>query len=79
MNKKISTEFQNHNVNGNLLDIDVVAERLHISPHTVRGLVWKRKINFIKIGARVLFRAQDVEDFIQANLVQSFKCEKGKS
>jgi excisionase family DNA binding protein len=64
-------ELQPHNINGHLLDIDEVAERLNISSHTVRGLVWKRKLSHIKIGARVLFRPQDLEDFIQSNLVQS--------
>jgi excisionase family DNA binding protein len=63
----------------NLLHIDAVAERLNISPHPVRGLVWKRKLSHIKIGTRVLFRPQDLEDFIQANLVKSFECDNDKS
>ncbi len=71
MNETQCKELQKHNGHESLLDIVAMAERLNISPHTVRGLVWKRKLSFIKIGARVLFRPQDLEDFIQANLVQS--------
>ncbi len=71
MNEMQCKECQKQDVYESLLSIDTVADRLNISPHTVRGLVWKRKLSFIKIGARVLFRPQDLEDFIQANLVQS--------
>jgi excisionase family DNA binding protein len=56
--------------NGHLVDIDEAAERLSISSHTVRALVRQRKIAFVKLGARVLFRPQDLEDFVQSHLVQ---------
>lgn len=60
-----------NNDNFNLLDIDGAAQRLNISPHTVRALVINRKLTFVKLGARVLFRPQDLEDFIKSCLVQS--------
>lgn len=60
-----------NNKNDHLLDIDEAAEHLSISSHTVRALVSQRKITFVKLGARVLFRPQDLEDFIQFHLVQS--------
>ncbi len=60
-----------NNNTANLLDIDGAAERLNISPHTVRALVINRKLTFVKLGARVLFRSQDLEDFIKSRLVQA--------
>ena len=30
-----------------------------------------RKLTFVKLGARVLFRPQDLEDFIKSRLVQA--------
>jgi excisionase family DNA binding protein len=52
-----------------LLDINEVAEHLNISIHTVRALVRQRKITFVKLGARVLLRLQDLEEFINSNLI----------
>jgi excisionase family DNA binding protein len=60
-----------HNVHGEpLLDIEEAAERLSISSHTVRAMVRQRKIAFVKLGARVLFRSQDLDDYILSHLVQ---------
>ncbi|MFZ5447050.1 MAG: helix-turn-helix domain-containing protein [Thermodesulfobacteriota bacterium] len=69
MKQNRSAKFQNPNVNAQLLNIDDAAERLNISSHTVRGLVRQRKITFVKLGARVLFRPQDLEEFIKSHLV----------
>jgi excisionase family DNA binding protein len=54
-----------------LFDIDETAEILNISPHTVRALVKTRKITFVKLGARVLFRPQDLTDFVESHLVRT--------
>jgi excisionase family DNA binding protein len=60
-----------HNVHGEpLLGIDEAAERLGISNHTVRAMVRDRKIAFVKLGARVLFRPRDLADFVESHLVQ---------
>jgi excisionase family DNA binding protein len=53
-----------------LLDINEAAEHLNISSHTVRALVRRRKITFVKLGSRVLLRLQDLEEFINSNLIQ---------
>jgi excisionase family DNA binding protein len=53
-----------------LLDIDETAEILNISPHTVRAMVKLRLITFVKIGSRVLFRPQDLTDFVESHLVR---------
>jgi excisionase family DNA binding protein len=59
-----------NNNTSNLLDIDGAAQRLNIISHTVRAPVINRKITFVKLGARVLFRPQDVDNFIKSHLVQ---------
>jgi excisionase family DNA binding protein len=65
------TDAARHNVKCEpLLDINEAAEHLNISSHTVRALVRQRKITFVKLGARVLLRLQDLEEFINSNLIQ---------
>ena len=46
------------------------AESLGISPYTVRAMVKIRMITFVKLGSRVLFRPQDLADFVESHLVQ---------
>jgi excisionase family DNA binding protein len=70
MAQRSSKDWQTPNILGHLLDIEAAAAHLSISTHTVRALVRERKITFVKLGARVLFRPQDLEDFIQSHLVQ---------
>lgn len=53
-----------------LFDIDEAAELLNVSTFMVRGMVKARKITFVKLGARVLFRPQDLIDFIDSHLIQ---------
>jgi len=62
-----------------LLDIDETAEILNISPHTVRAIVKIRIITFVKLGSRVLFRPQDLTDFIESHLVQSQPDSRGSA
>ena len=60
-----------HNVHCEpLLDIDEAAETSNLSSHTVRAMVRHRKITFVKLGARVLFRSQDLDEFINSNLIR---------
>jgi excisionase family DNA binding protein len=54
-----------------LLDIDQTAEILSISTHMVRAMVKFRVITFVKIGSRVLFRPQDLTEFVESHLVRS--------
>lgn len=71
MSQQRSKEVHFQKGDCHLLDIDEAAKRLNISNHTVRSLVQQRKITFVKLGARVLFRSQDLDDFIQSRLVQA--------
>lgn len=51
------------------LDIAAVADRLSVSPHTVRKYVRLRLIPYHKVGAAVRFRPEDVEAFFEAGRV----------
>jgi excisionase family DNA binding protein len=62
-----------------LLDIDAAAERLGLSGHTVRAMVRQRKIAFVRLGARILFRPQDLANYIESHLVHPLNSEDDKS
>jgi excisionase family DNA binding protein len=47
-----------------LVDINGAAKLLSSTPWTVRGLLWARKIPFIKIGKRFLIDPADLRNFI---------------
>jgi excisionase family DNA binding protein len=49
------------------LPIDAVAERLGVSPWTVRTWLRQGRVPFFKIGRRVLIKAEDVEALLDAN------------
>jgi excisionase family DNA binding protein len=53
----------------NLLTVPEVAVYLRLSVHTVRNWVCQNKIGFIKLGGRVLFRKEDLEDYIQSKFI----------
>jgi excisionase family DNA binding protein len=64
------TDVPRNNVHGEpLLGIDEAAERLGLSGHTVRAMVRQRKIAFVRLGARILFRPQDLANYIESHLV----------
>ena len=47
-----------------LVDINGAAKLLSSTPWTVRGLLWGRKIPFIKVGKRFLIDPADLRNFI---------------
>jgi len=54
-----------------VLSDEQVAERLSISPFTLRA--WRRKgagPRFLKMGRAVRYRSEDVDEFVQAVLVE---------
>ncbi len=48
-----------------LLTVNEAADLLRISPHTLRCWVMERKIVFVRVGGRVLFRREDLERLIE--------------
>ena len=50
-----------------LLSVEKAAKRLGVSDEWVRKAARERRIESVKIGSRLLFRPEAVEDFIYAN------------
>ncbi len=55
--------------NEGLIDIEAVASRLGQTERFVRRLVEEKRIEFFKIGKRVMFRPTDVTAWIDSNHV----------
>lgn len=55
----------------NLLTIQDTASYLHVSISTLYRWVHYKKIEHIKIGSRVLFTREYLEEFIKLNTIQA--------
>ena len=53
-----------------LLTVVETAKALRISQGTVRAWVLARKIPYVKLGSRVLFKQTDIDAFISRSTVQ---------
>ena len=51
-------------------DYTEASPHLGITPRHLRRLVSERRIAFVKIGSRTLFRERDLDAFIDANVVE---------
>jgi excisionase family DNA binding protein len=54
-----------------LLDVNRAAKVLGIRPKTLRHHVLRRRIDYVKIGGRVLFRPDTLWEFIERNTIRS--------
>jgi excisionase family DNA binding protein len=54
-----------------LLTVREAAKYLAISPSTLYGWVWQRRIAFVKVGRALRFDLADLQEFIRANRVQA--------
>ncbi|MFR1672335.1 MAG: helix-turn-helix domain-containing protein [Candidatus Gastranaerophilaceae bacterium] len=55
----------------NLLTIQDTASYLHVSISTLYRWVHHKKIEHIKVGSRVLFTREYLEEFIKLNTIQA--------
>jgi excisionase family DNA binding protein len=67
------TSMQSEHKLEGLLDITRAAKVLGISPKTLRDHVLHRRIDYVKIGSRVLFRSDTLWDFIERNTVHALQ------
>jgi excisionase family DNA binding protein len=58
-----------HQNNQKLLPVDEAARALSISIHTLRAWVSQKRIPYVKLGRRVLFRSEDLQAYIDFHLV----------
>lgn len=54
-----------------LLDVNRAAKVLGIRPKTLRHHVLRRRIDYVKIGGRVLFRPDTLWEFIERNTIRA--------
>lgn len=64
-NRELSTSIQEFPIEP-LLDVRTAKRILNVTENTVRDWVAKRRIEFVKVGTRVMFRPQAIRDLIAA-------------
>ena len=52
-----------------LMTVEQFAEMLGLKPATVRQKIWRREIEFVRIGRAIRFRPETVEKMIEAGIV----------
>ena len=52
-----------------LYSVNEVSEILNIKVSRIRAAVFRREIEYVKIGALVRFRLEDIERFIKENVI----------
>ncbi|MGA2466328.1 MAG: helix-turn-helix domain-containing protein [Thermodesulfobacteriota bacterium] len=55
--------------NTELLDPREAAAAMKCSIHTIRAWTYQRKLPVVRLGRKVLFRREDIENFINKNVV----------
>ncbi len=58
-------------MNNALLNVQEAACYLHIAKSTLYRWVNQKKIKYIKVGSRVLFSQDDLNEFINNNIVNA--------
>jgi excisionase family DNA binding protein len=56
-----------------LLTVDQFAEALGLKPATVRQKVWRREIEFVRVGRAIRFRPELVEKLIRHGTVPAIE------
>jgi excisionase family DNA binding protein len=52
------------------LNVKETSEYLNVSLHTIRKWVSQKRIPFVKLGDRIIFKLSDLEDHLENNLVK---------
>jgi excisionase family DNA binding protein len=55
----------------NLLSLEETAKELRLSIHTLRAWVYQKRIPVVKLGRRVLVKREDMEAFVNENVVKA--------
>ena len=58
-----------------LLTVDQFAELTGWSPKTIRQKVWKREIEFVRMGRSIRFKPETLEKLIEHNTVPPVEAE----
>jgi excisionase family DNA binding protein len=52
-----------------LMTVEQFAETVGLKPATIRQKVWRREIEFVRIGRAIRFRPETAEKMIEAGIV----------
>jgi len=66
-------DTNNPDNNHALWSIDSLAKYLDVPKATIRDWCYKRTIPFIKVGRLVRFKPKDIEGWLEANRVETYK------
>ena len=71
MNKNIAGELSYTATRATeLVNVNEAARFLAVSPSTLYGWIWQRRISFVKVGRAVRFDRADLERFVSQNRIQ---------
>ena len=56
-----------------LLNVREAAAELRLSVHTIRAWIFQGRLSCVRLGRRVLLRREDLEDFVNKNVVEAQK------
>jgi|GEM_PF-820506 len=62
-----------------LLDVQSVADRLHVNPRTVLRMVERKELPAIRVARRFRFRRSDLENYLRTHLYPSTSSQNGKT
>ena len=54
-----------------LLNVREGAKELRLSIHTIRAWIYAKRIPHVRLGRRVLLRREDLESFVNKNVVEA--------
>jgi excisionase family DNA binding protein len=54
-----------------LINVSEAAQFLAVSPSTLYGWVWQRRISYVKVGRAVRFDMADLERFVAENRIRA--------
>jgi excisionase family DNA binding protein len=54
-----------------LLNVTEGAKAMGISKHTLRARLFQKRLPFVRLGRRVLLRREDIEAFVNKNVVEA--------
>jgi excisionase family DNA binding protein len=57
----------------NLMTLQEVAKELALSIHTLRAWTYQKRFPIVKLGRRVLLKREDVEAFVDENVIDAKK------
>ena len=71
--KKASDEYSKEALLfDNLIKLETVSEILEVAPKTIHNWVYLRKIPYVKVGRKVMFRSKNLESWLNQKEIKSW-------